>query len=138
MGKPIRTGLMNQDIKKYKEFGILMGTFIPLLFILVIPFLFSHERKYISLVIGIFFIITSITRPKLLKTPYIWWMRFGGLLGWINSYLILGMVYLLVLIPVSLIMKIFGHDPLKLKTKKTLSSFKVYNTKKDFDIERIF
>ena len=138
MGQPIRTGLMNKDIQKYKEFGILMGTLIPTLFILVIPFLFNHERKYISIVIGLFFILTAISKPKLLKKPYIWWMKFGGILGWINSYLILGMVYLIVLIPISLIMKIFGHDPLSLNIKKTRTSFKIYNRKRTFDLEKIF
>ena len=42
-------------------------------------------------------------------------MTIGFALGWINSRLILGLVYLIILQPIAIVMKIFGYDPLKKK-----------------------
>ena len=42
-------------------------------------------------------------------------MDLGKALGWINSRIILGLVFIIVLQPIAFIMKSFGYDPLKLK-----------------------
>ena len=69
--------------------------------------------------------------------PYQYWMRLGHALGWINSRIILGLVFLLVLQPISIFMRILGYDPLKLKwlKNKTYRELKVTNKT---DLNRIF
>ena len=64
-------------------------------------------------------------------------MFIGNTLGWFNSKLILGLVFFLVLQPISLIMKLFRYDPLK-RRKSKLSSYK--ETKKDYksDLTKIY
>ncbi len=42
-------------------------------------------------------------------------MKIGHVLGWVNSRLVLGLVFLIVLIPISFFMKLFGYDPLRKK-----------------------
>ena len=54
-------------------------------------------------------------RPSILSYPYKLWMRLGYILGWVNSRIILGLVFLIVLQPIALIMRFLGHDPLKIK-----------------------
>jgi len=48
------------------------------------------------------------------------WLAFGGLLGWINTRIILSLVFALVVTPVGVVMRLF-RDPLdrKLKDKPT-------------------
>ena len=48
-------------------------------------------------------------------------MGLGYILGFINSRLILGIVFIFMVQPISLIMKIFGYDPLRLKTNNQKS-----------------
>ena len=64
-------------------------------------------------------------------------MKIGDILGWVNSRIILGLVYLLVLIPISLIMRAFGYDPLQIKNKKQ-KKYKKNKRKHRLDLKRIF
>ena len=64
-------------------------------------------------------------------------MKLGYILGWVNSKIILGLVYLLVLLPIALIMKIFGYDPLKEKKNNQLS-FRENIEDKEVDLRKIF
>ena len=64
-------------------------------------------------------------------------MKLGYLLGWINSRVILGLIFILVLQPIALIMKCLGYSPLR---KKILNqnSFKEYRKDIKIDFKKIF
>ena len=69
-----------------------------------IPYLRGHVFNYWTLLIAIPSFILAIFNPKLLLRPYKLWMKIGYILGWINSRITLGLVFILVLQPISLIM----------------------------------
>jgi len=50
-------------------------------------------------------------------------MRLGHALGWVNSHLILGAVFLLVLQPIAAVMRLTGYDPLR-KKRSGLASYR--------------
>ena len=43
------------------------------------------------------------------------WMKLGEILGWLNSRIILWLVFIVVLQPIAFLMRIFGHDLLRIK-----------------------
>ena len=47
------------------------------------------------------------------------WMAFGHVLGWINARIILGIVFFLVVLPIGLVMRLFGKDLLHVHTPKS-------------------
>ena len=99
--------------KQLREFGFLIGFGFPILLGWIIPAFGGHAFRGWTLWIAILFLITGILKPSLLFYPLKGWMALGLALGWINSRLILGLVFLLVLQPIALIMKFVGHDPLR-------------------------
>ena len=123
--------------KKFKEFGLLLGIFIPVFFGYLIPNLKNTGFHYWTLYLGISFIAIGLIKPLSLKYPYILWIKFGYILGWINSRIILGIVFVFVLIPISFSMKLFGYDPLRIKNK-TLKSFREDTKDHKIDLKRIF
>ena len=123
--------------KQLREFGLLIGVGFPLIVGWIIPVLSGHLFRFWSLWIGIPSFILGILRPRFLFYPYKVWMFLGLVLGWINSRLILGLVFLLVLQPISLIMKIFGYDPLK-KKKSTVLTYRENKENIKVDLKRIF
>ena len=127
----------NISKKQLKEFGILMGLIFPTLIGWIIPLLYGHTFKTWTFWIGIPFFILGFLNSKALLIPYKLWMRFGHILGRINSSIILGLVFLIVLQPISLIMKFFNYDPLR---KKKNSAISYRENKKGYkvDITRIF
>ena len=82
-------------------------------------------------------IILAISKPKLLLYPYKTWMGIGYILGFVNSHIILGLVFIIVLQPIALIMRLFGHDPLRTK-KFAQKSYREIKTNQKINLKKIF
>ena len=127
----------NISKKNLKEFGLLVGFGLPILIGLVIPAISGHSFRIWTLFIGLPLIFLAILMPNSLLYFYKAWMRLGDILGWFNSRLILGLVFIVVLQPIALIMKIMGHDPLRLK-RMDQKSYKVSKKDLQIDLKKIF
>jgi hypothetical protein len=64
-------------------------------------------------------------------------MALGHALGWINSHLILGLVYVLVLQPIAFTMRAFGHDPLR-RRRTADASYREKPGNSSLDMRKIF
>ncbi len=123
--------------KQLREFGFVIGFGFPILIGWIIPTFSGHTFRGWTLWIAIPSLIVGILKPSLLFYPYQVWMKLGLALGWINSRIILGLVFLIILQPIALIMKIIGYDPLRSKK----GNKKTYREKKDshkINLTRIF
>ena len=107
--------------KQLREFGILIGFGFPIIIGFIIPALIGHTFRIWTLWISFPSLIIGIIQPGLLFYPYKGWMTLGFALGWINSRIILGLVFFIVLQPIALIMKFVGYDPLKIKKRNEMS-----------------
>ena len=123
--------------KQLREFGLLIGFGFPILIGWLIPLLFGHQFRTWTLWIGVPGLLIGLIAPRLLYYPYKVWMALGHVLGWINSHIILGLLFILVLQPIAYIMRLKGYDPLRSKRKGE----KTYReNRKDYkiDLNRIF
>ena len=127
----------NCSKKTLREFGLLIGFGIPFFIGWLIPFISGQGFRFWSLFIGFPLIIFGVFSPSLLFYPYKGWMALGKYLGWINSHIILGLVFLIVLQPISIIMRSLGYVPLK-KINKDLISYKENRHSSIIDLKRIF
>ena len=87
------------------------------------------------------FFAFAFAAPLLLKPVYIFWMRLAFALGWVNTRIILAVMFYLVLTPIGLTMRLFGKDLLDRKIEKAKESYWIARDKKDFspaDYERQF
>ena len=50
--------------------------------------------------------------PAALKQPNVWWWRFARTLGYFNARVILTVLFVVVLVPLGLLWRITGKDPL--------------------------
>ena len=111
----------NISDKKLKEFGIVIGLGFPIIIGFFIPIIYGESFRLWTLFIGFPFLFLAFLKPSILFYPYKIWMKLGLILGWINSRIILGIIFFLVLVPISLLMKISGHDPLRIKKNNNKS-----------------
>ena len=123
--------------KTLREFGFLIGIAFPFLIGWALPLIGGHSFRTWTLWIGIISLILAISKPILLLYPYRAWMKLGHILGWVNSRIILGLVFLIVLQPIALIMRILGHDPLRTK-KFDQKSYREIKTNHDLNLKKIF
>ena len=123
--------------KQLREFGLLIGFVFPILIGWLLPSLFGHEFRVWTLLVGIPGLILGLTAPRLLQYPYRGWMALGHALGWINSHIILGLVFILVLQPIAYVMRLTGYDPLR-KRRKGDTTYRENRQNHRTDLTRIF
>ena len=130
--------MSNKISKKIlREFGFLLSFAFPIIIGWFLPYLSGHSFRTWTLLISIPLLIFAMAAPSLLLYPYKIWMKFGYFLGWFNSRIILGIIFILVLQPIALIMKTFGYDPLRKKKTKDVS-YKENRKNHKVDFTRIF
>ena len=123
--------------RKLREFGMLIGLGFPILLGWLIPLLGGHQFRAWTLLIGFPGLILGLTSPRLLNYPYKGWMALGHALGWINSHIILGLVFIIILQPIAYIMRLTGYDPLRTRLKGE-NTYKEKRQKYQPDLTRIF
>ena len=123
--------------KQLREFGLLIGIAFPVLLGWLLPALHGHPFRIWTLWIGLPALALGLLAPRLLAKPYQGWMALGHGLGWINSHLILGLVFVVVLQPIALIMRLAGHDPLRRK-RHGQQSYREVRSNPAINLKRIF
>ncbi|OGX15637.1 MAG: hypothetical protein A2166_02585 [Omnitrophica WOR_2 bacterium RBG_13_41_10] len=129
----------NLDTKDLRKFGITMGIAFAVITFFI---LFRHKQGiFATLSVSILFFIFAFIMTNLLKPVYILWMKLAFILGWINTRLILIIMFYLVLTPMSIVLRLLGKDLLDRKIDKNRDSYwhkkeaKVFNVS---DYERQF
>lgn len=61
--------------------------------------------------------------PESLRPVYLLWMGLAFPIGWLVSHLILGLLFFGLLTPIGLLMRLAGHDPLRLKPDPAEASY---------------
>ncbi len=116
-----------QDTKELRSFALVMMWAIPLLFILIIPWLFSTTAKYEVLWLSVVLAILYVLFPKGIYPFYRIWMFIAGILGWINTRLLLGIVFYLLILPIGFVMRSFGKLNYRARMREDESSYWIKN-----------
>ncbi len=129
----------NLDKKTLRNFGFITGAIISILFGLFFPWVFSHDLPIWPWIItGILWALAMLS-PLTLMPVYRTWMRVGYGLGWINSRIILGIMFYVIFLPSGIVMKLFGKDPMTRSLNKKQISYRVPHTLRNKDhVERPF
>ena len=100
-------------ISSNKNFGIVFSIFFLLISIYLL--LNNNPIYYWSLFVSFIFLVLGLMNSKILSPLNLLWFKFGILLGKIVAPIIMGVIFFLVVTPISIILKIFGKDVLNLK-----------------------
>ena len=107
-------------ISSNKSFGFVF--FIFFLIISLYPLLNGENIRIWALIISAIFLILGILNSELLKPLNKIWFKFGILLGGIISPIIMGVIFFLIVTPISLMLRLLGKDVLNFKK----NNFKTY------------
>lgn len=114
-----------------RKFGFIMGTMFVLLFGLFFPWIFDRTKDnwpiWPFIVLAVFWIL-ALVAPQVLKPVNAIWLKIGNVLGWINSRIILGIMFFALIFPIGLLLKLFGKDSMNRKLSSTAKSYRI-NTK---------
>ena len=114
----------NLKIPSNKNFGVVF--FVVFLIISLFPLLNDGNVRAWLVIISIIFLILGLLNSAILSPLNKIWFKFGILLSYLISPIVMGLIFFIVVTPTSLILQIFGKDLLGLKR----------NNKKTYWIER--
>ncbi|MDH3901107.1 MAG: SxtJ family membrane protein [Gammaproteobacteria bacterium] len=77
-----------------RKFGLITGAIVVGLFGLLLPWLLDHHWPVWPWVVAAALWVPALVFPAVLKPVYRGWMKFGAVLGFINTRLILGLFFL--------------------------------------------
>ena len=101
-----------QRRKDLRKFGVMVGGILLLIGLFL---LWRGHHKPIQIIlwtIGGILVVFGAIAPTLLRPIYVGWMKFAFILGWVNSRIILSLIFYLLFTPIGLIMRLFGRDAL--------------------------
>ena len=104
-----------------KSFGLLF--FIVFLILGLWPLKNSGDLNYYLVGVSGIFLVLGLTNSKLLSPLNKAWIKFGEILGLIIAPIVMALVYFIFLTPISLIVRLFGKDLLKVKFDKKINSY---------------
>jgi len=121
--------------KELRNFGLMVGTFVGALFGLLIPWLFSHSFPMWPWVVLAVLFFFALLLPYFLLPIYKGWMVIGHWLGWVNTRIILGILFYFVFLPIGIFMRLLGKDPMMRKLKrKEETSYRITCSPKNIEL----
>ena len=116
------------DRKQLRQFGLVMAGGLTLIFGLLIPWLWDRSFPLWPWIAGAAFAGTGLVFPIALAPVYHIWMKIGHALGWVNTRIILGLVFFVIFLPVALVLSLLHKDPLARRFEPERPSYRVPST----------
>jgi Saxitoxin biosynthesis operon protein SxtJ len=124
--------------KELRKFGLITAAMLILFFDLLIPWIWDIARPVWPLYPAGILVTLALIIPAALGPFYTIWMRFALVLGWINTRIILGLIFYLIFLPFGIVMRMF-NDPMRRKFDQAAESYRVSsNPTKPENMERPF
>ena len=111
--------------KALREFGLIMAGMLVLMFGIVLPWLFSFTTPYWPFIAAFVFVVVALLKSTLLAPVNRIWLKLSGVLGWINTRLIMGLMFFFLIVPMGLVLRLLGKDPLSNELLKDAKSYRV-------------
>ncbi len=120
--------------KEVRKFGYLFAVVFSIIAAYTLYRGSSHWPWFLGA--AILFLIAGIAAYPALRPVYVGWMKFAFVLGWINTRILLGLMFFLVFTPIGLVLRLMGKDLLDRKIDRSAKSYWVKRERKDFEPER--
>lgn len=123
------TNIPSLDNKGLRQFGLTTGAIVVALFALLLPWLFDATSMPIwPWLLACLLWLPALFIPSVLRPVYTTWMKIGHGIGWLNTRIILGLLFYVMILPMGFIMRFFGNDPMARKRDKSASSYRKKST----------
>ena len=117
------------DRKTLVTFGLLVGSLIAVLFGLLFPWLRGRRFPAWPWAVGAVLAASAVGAPALLAPVYRAWMAVGSALGWVNTRILLGAVFYLVVTPIGAVMRLTGRDPMRRRFEPGGATYRISSTR---------
>lgn len=113
--------------KDLRQFGLLVGSVFVVIGLWPTVFRSESPRLW-AMILGSLLIALGTIAPQSLKQVHGGWMKVGHVLGSINTRIILGIIYYLLITPMGLVMRLMGKDPMRRTLAQGTDTYRIVRT----------
>ncbi|NND69354.1 MAG: sxtJ [Halioglobus sp.] len=118
--EPVRTDMTPRELR---NFGLVTAVMLVLFFDILIPWIWGIALPVWPLIAASVLVLMALLVPKALGPVYIVWMKFANVLGWVNTRIILGLIFYVIFMPVGLVVRALS-DPMRRKSDDGANSYR--------------
>lgn len=106
-----------------------------LTFVGAIQFLIWHHVRTATIfwIIAVIFLVPGLLFPTVLRPIFKLWLKFAAALAWVNTRLVLSLVYYLVFTPVGLLLRLLHKDLIKQNWNDGATTYWIDRPEQPFD-----
>lgn len=105
--------------RELRHFGLVLGGLFAGVFGALLPLLFGQGWPLWAWLLAGTLAALALAWPRGLQPLYRLWLRFGSVMAVINSWLLLGVVFFLLITPIALLLRLLRVDLLRLRPPPT-------------------
>jgi hypothetical protein len=113
------------DRKALREFGLVFAAGLIVMFGLLLPWLGERPWPLWPWLTAAAFVAAALVFPPALRPFNALWLKIGHVLGWVNTRIVLGVVYFLIFLPAGLLLRALHKDPLHREFDASAASYRV-------------
>jgi len=113
----------NPSLKELRNFGLTFAVFLIFFTQFILNYVFELHIGWWPFYVSITIIIVSLIIPQLLMLLYLPWMKLAYILHFINTHIIIAVIFYFIITPTGLIMRLIGKNPMK--SDKSISSYRI-------------
>ena len=111
-----------------RKFGLTTGALLIGLIGILLPWLWHKDIAHTLRILvppGTALIVWALIHPSSLIYIYKPWMWAAEKIGWVNTRIILSVLFFVILAPIGFMMRLFGKDPLTRRYDITATSYRI-------------
>jgi uncharacterized membrane protein len=117
--------MTNRDNRKtLRDFGLMVGGIFAAMGVWPAVFRADAPRLW-ALAIAAALVVPALVWPRSLTYVHQVWMALGEVLGWINTRIILSVIFYGLVTPLGIVMRRFGRDPMRRRSDPGATTYRV-------------
>ena len=109
--------------KQLRQFGWMVGVVLIAIGFWQLYRQIHPTARIVLWSLGGCLLVSGLFLPKVLSPIYKLWMGLAGILGWVNTRILLGLIFYLLFTPIGLIMRVLQRDVLQRKIDPNVDTY---------------
>ena len=110
--------------KQLRHFGLIVGGIFAVIGLWPVLFRAQGPRLW-ALALAVALVVPALVLPRSLTYVHRGWMAVGEALGWINTRIILSVIFYALVTPMGILMRRFGRDPMHRRFEPDATTYRV-------------
>jgi hypothetical protein len=110
--------------RQLRDFGVLVGGIFGVIGLW--PLLWRQQSPRLwAVALAVALVLPGLVAPSILAPAYRAWMKLAEVLAWVNTRIVLGVVFYGVVTPIGLVMRLTGRDPMRRRYDRAGESYRI-------------